>query len=217
MPDCSRSDRTPLGLSARRSVVGAAVLFALTLLANGSLAQSRLGPESLAVSRAPLRPGVTSIRLVAASSTLRRGCLRAARRLKVAVYCPTSVPAGWSPRICAGCNGTFSASGWFPAPKGYVGQPGERTGHFNIWAAPPRLIREGYVGCSNGARSGARLRIAHLSMAWIVCPEGSTLDYGHIVLQWSRGRWVYGLSLHSDTSTNRTILRAIARSLVRVT
>jgi hypothetical protein len=217
MSDCSRSRRTPLGLGARGSLAGAVALLAVTLLADGGLAQSPLAYESPAASGALLRPMATSIRLVAASSTVRRGCLRAARRLKAAVYCPTRVPAGWSPQICAGCNGTFSATGWFPAPKGYVGQPGERTGHFNVWSSPPRLIREGYVGCANGTRSGARLRIAHLRMAWIVCPEGSTLDSGHIVLQWSRGQWIYGLSLHSDTSTNRATLRAIARSLVRVT
>jgi hypothetical protein len=217
MSDCSRSRRTRLELGARGSLVGAAALLAVALLADGGHAQSRLAPEGPAASGALLRPEATSIRLVAASSTLRRGCSRAARKLKAAVYCPTRVPAGWLPRICAGCNGTFSATGWFPAPKGYVGQPGERTGHLNVWAAPPRLIREGYVGCANGTRSGARLRIAHLSMAWIICPRGSTLDSGHIVLQWSRGGWIYGLSLHSDTSTNRAILRTIARSLVRVT
>ena len=48
-----------------------------------------------------------------------------------------------------------------------------------------------YVGCTNGATSG-RLGIAGLSMAWITCSQGSTLDFGHVVLQWSKRRWATG-------------------------
>ena len=74
-----------------------------------------------------------TVQLVPAPTALARGCTDAARRLGIAVQCPTRVPRGWSPRVCAGCNGTFSATGWFPAPRGYVGQPGEATGHFTVW------------------------------------------------------------------------------------
>lgn len=108
-----------------------------------------------------------------------------------------------------GLNGIFSGSGWFLAPRGYVGQPGKPTGHFTVWAAPPAKIREGYVGCPDGRRSGgAHVRTA--TMEWVTCPSGSTLDSDHVLLQWSRRHWRYALSLHSDTPTNRGLLRAIA-------
>jgi hypothetical protein len=213
MPHRPRSSRTPLGLHSSQAVLGATALVVI-VLAGAGLAERHQVRQDFEGSDA-LQSQVASIRLIPASSTLRRGCSRAARRLKVAVYCPTRVPARWSPRICAGCNGTFSATGWFPAPKGYVGQPGEQTGHFTVWAAPPRLIREGYVGCTNGTRSG-HLRLARFRMVWITCPEGSTLDSGHIVLQWSRGRWTYALSLHTDTPPNRSILRTVARTVDKV-
>ena len=50
-------------------------------------------------------------------------------------------------------------------------------------------------------------------MTWVTCPSGSTPDAGHVLLQWSRKRWIYALSLHGDTPMNR-LLRAIARSIV---
>jgi hypothetical protein len=119
--------------------------------------------------------------------------------------------------VCAGCHGLrlFSATGWFPAPRGYVGQPGEPTGHLNLWAASRRLFRLGYVGCPDVVKSWKR-RIAGRSTTWLVCPQGSTLDSGHVVVQWSAPGWVYGLTLHSNTTTNRRLLAAIARHLVRV-
>lgn len=164
------------------------------------------------------RTHALAIRLLPAPIALRRGCASAARRLEVVIYCPTRVPAKWSPPyICAGCHSLrlFTATGWFPAPRAYVGQPGEPTGHLNVWAASSRMVRLGYVGCPGRTASGL-LRIAGLRATWIVCPEGSTFDSGHVVLQWSRNGWTYGLSLHSNTATNRRLLRMIAGYLARI-
>ena len=158
----------------------------------------------------------TRIPLAASPAKLRTGCRRAARRLDVAIYCPTRVPVRWSPlRVCAGCNGTFSATGWFPAPRGYVGQPGESTGHFTVWAAPPAKIRQGYVGCLNGTRSRST-RVGGHTAVWVVCPPGSTLDGGHILLRWSQNGWLYAVSLHTDTAVNRNLLRRIAARMTLV-
>ena len=163
----------------------------------------------------PSRPSV-EVSLERAPRALLRGCRTAARRLKVAIFCPTRVPRRWTvAHVCAGCNGTFSATGWFPAPTGYVGQPGERTGHFTVWAARPRKVREGFVGCLNGKRARPT-RVAGHNVAWVTCPPGSTLDGGHVLLQWSRQGWLYAVSLHADTSVNRHLLRRIATTMTIV-
>ena len=163
------------------------------------------------------RPVVT-IPLVAAPVSLRRSCAKAARKLKTVIYCPLRVPAKWTPQfLCAGCNGTFGATGYFEAPRGYIGSrtPGETTGHFTVWAATHDKIRDGYVGCVNRPTAG-HLRVRGRTMAWIVCPPGSSLDGGHVLLVWSQGGWKYALSLHSDTPTNRMLLSRIARHLLAV-
>jgi hypothetical protein len=104
---------------------------------------------------------------------------------------------------------------FYPVPRGYIGEPGEGGGHFTIWASPPRLIRDGYVGCTDG-RILRHLPIAGLQMTSIYCPPGSELDSGHVLLEWSSEGWVYALSLHSNTTTNRRLLRLIADHLVVV-
>ena len=164
----------------------------------------------------PAHASRVRIALAPSPAVLRTGCLRAARRLNVPIYCPTSVPAGWSPaHLCSGCNVTFSATGWFPAPAGYVSQPGEKTGHFTVWAAPLAKVREGYVGCVNGTRSRPT-RVGGHAAVWVVCPPGSTLDGGHVLLRWSRDGWLYAVSLHADTAVNRSLLRQIAARMTVV-
>jgi len=79
---------------------------------------------------------------------------------------------------------------------------------------PPKLIRKGYVGCTTGKTFG-HVIIARLHMQWVNCPAGSTLDSGHVLLEWSQDTWVYVLSLHSDTRTNRKLLRTMAAHLIR--
>jgi hypothetical protein len=158
----------------------------------------------------PAHPPRVGIALAPSPAMLRSSCRRAAHRLNVPIYCPTSVPARWSPaHLCGGCNGTFSATGWFAAPAGYVGQPGENAGHFTVWAAPPAKVRAGYVGCVNRTRSRPT-RVGGHAAVWVVCPPGSTLDAGHVLLRWSRHGWLYAVSLHSDTAANRNLLRRIA-------
>ena len=164
----------------------------------------------------PAHPSPVRIALAPSPAALRSGCRRAAHRLSVPIYCPTSVPAGWAPaHVCAGCNGTFSATGWFPAPHGYVGQPGEHTGHFTVWAAPRAKIRQGYVGCPDGTASGTT-RVGGHAAVWVVCPSGSSLDAGHVLLRWPRDGWLYAVSLHTDTAVNRNLLRRIAASMAVV-
>ena len=197
--------------SAYATQIGLSVVWCLVLFSGGG------GSAATSGAVIQLEEGSKAeIALVAAPVALRRGCLRAARRLGVAVYCPTRVPRGWAPaHLCAGCNGTFSATGWFRAPRGYVGQPGERTGHFTVWAARPAQVRQGYVGCVDGTMAG-RVRVGGHAALWVVCPPGSTLDAGHVLLRWSRREWLYAVSLHADTAVNRSLLRRIAARMTVV-
>jgi hypothetical protein len=213
---CTKSSRTPESmvnpLQGLRRIGAAAVAASAALLIGAAVVATTSSASRETVSHPSIAP---TIPLRQAPTALRRGCERAARRLNVSIYCPERVPARWKPQLCVGCNGTFSATGWFPAPTGYVGTPGEPTGHFTVWAARPRFIRDGYVGCTNGKKLG-RLLTAHLRMTWLRCPAGSSLDSGHILLQWTSSSWVYALSLHTDSSTNRRLLRMIARHLDRI-
>jgi hypothetical protein len=188
-------------------------ILVVTLTACGASGNNSANGRSGA-STLPPRTRAPAIRLVPASAVVRRSCLRAARRFTVTIYCPMRVPAHWvTDLICIDCNGTFSITGGFTAPRNYLGMV-RGSGHFTVWAATPALIRQGYVGCTDGRPSG-RARLAGLQMRWIDCPQGSGLDGGHILLQWSHGGWRYALSMHSDTSTNRQLLRMIARHLAR--
>jgi hypothetical protein len=107
-------------------------------------------------------------------------------------------------------------SGWFPAPESYVGQLYEPTGHLNVWAATKKLARLGYVGCTDWGKRAGTTRVLGMRAAWISCPQASSLDGGHVVLQWWIRDWTYGVSLHSNTPVNRRLARAIAARLVRV-
>jgi hypothetical protein len=118
--------------------------------------------------------------------------------------------------VCNGCNGTFSLTGSFPAPHGYVGPPGEvGVGHSTVWAATMKFIREGYVGCTDG-RTIRHEKVAGRDTTWIFCPPGSELDSGHVLVEWSRRGWIYALSLHSNTSTNRRLLQIMAEHVIEV-
>ena len=118
--------------------------------------------------------------------------------------------------ICNDCNGTFSLTGSFPAPHGYIGPPGEvGSGHFTVWAATSKFIREGYVGCADG-RTISRDEIAGRKTTWVVCPAASELDGGHVLVEWSKDGWTYALSLHTNTATNRSLLRIMADHVIGV-
>lgn len=161
---------------------------------------------------------VNGVRLVRAPAEVHRACLRASRRLHAVIYCPTRVPPKWGTQmlVCAGCNGTFSATGSFQGPRGYVGAPDSPGwGHFTVWAEPHRLIRQWFVGCPHGRIFG-HIRMRGLEMTWSTCPSGSELDSGHVLLEWSKDGWEYALSLHSNTPTNRQLLRVMAEHVIEV-
>lgn len=170
------------------------------------------GPHPAPVTRAERS---VTIRLEAAPPGVRAVCQRAANRLGYRVFCPTALPRGWYSELdCADCNGTFSITGWFPGPRGYHGVPGEpRTGHVNIWATRWSGIDGLFVGCPDGDRLG-RVSLAKLPTAhWILCPPGSELDSGHLVLEWVTRRIYYGVSAHTDNEPNRRLLMEIAARL----
>jgi hypothetical protein len=163
------------------------------------------------------RHGAVTVRLEKAPTSIHAVCKKAVSRLHYPVICPRSVPRGWSELDCAGCNGTFSITGWFRGPRGYKGVPDEpEWGHMTVWAARRAGIEGLYVGCPDGRAVGTlRLRGGRHAQ-WIRCPIGSELDSGHVVLQWEVHGVHYGVSAHTDDATNRQLIVDVVSSLEMV-
>ena len=84
-----------------------------------------------------------------------------------------------------------------------------------MWAAPHRLINQGYVGCTDGTRL-TQETIDERRTTWISCPAGSELDSGHVLVEWSDQGWIYAFSLHGNTPTNRQLLGVMAEHIAKV-
>lgn len=159
---------------------------------------------------------IGGIRFVGAPPDTRAECGKAARALPFPVLCPAVLPADWQPvGDCAPCNGMFSLTGYFTGPW-VSSESGEGVGHLSVWASPPEGITELYVGCPDGTALGREERNG-LRADWISCSAGSTLDSGHLILQWSQGDIVYAVSLHGEDSTlARRALRLLAEHLIQL-
>ncbi len=114
-------------------------ILVVTLTACGASGNNSANGRSGA-STLPPRTRSPAIHLVPASAVVRRSCLRAARRFTVTIYCPMRVLAHWvTDLICIDCNGTFSITGGFTAPRNYLGMvPG--SGIRTRWRAHPAAV-----------------------------------------------------------------------------
>lgn len=67
------------------------------------------------------------------------------------------------------------------------------------------------VGCGDDPEVRAQgPRLSGVSTEWVECPDGSSMNSGHVLLRWERGEVVYAISLHGHTDTNRSVELAIA-------
>lgn len=187
------------------------------------------------------RRDTTEIRglpLEPAASIVRRYCRVAARRLHREVPCPTVVPGstihGLSLRAeyCFGRSGrlgsrpcfradVFVVGRIFAAPGFYVGL-GRNAGHLNIWSAPRASMEGEGLGCESFGQHAGRTEIQGRDAEFYSCPTRRhvppaarfPIDSGHLVLQWRRGDYEIGVSLHGHTGINRRVDSFVARRLV---
>jgi hypothetical protein len=132
------------------------------------------------------------------------------------VPCPSLLPTGSTlGAACAPCHGYFGLTFYFTGPPGYVGVPSSEagqpgSGHLNVWAIPIALNsgpNGGLVGCA-GSKIGRARAFGHPAV-WMVCPTGSEIDSGHVVLGWRSRGIAFGVSLHGDTALNRRLVLAV--------
>jgi hypothetical protein len=69
------------------------------------------------------------------------------------------------------------------------------------------------TGCVGSERSEPGPALEGLSTTWIECPDGSSMNSGHVLLRWAKGDVIYAVSLHGHTSVNREVELAIARGI----
>ncbi len=198
-------------------------------------------PTNPGLSSATSTRNATEIRgltLEPAASIVRRYCRVAARRLHRQVPCPTVVPGstiqGLSPRAeyCFGRDDrlgsrpcfradVFGLGHIFAAPNSYVGL-GHGAGHLNIWSAPRASMEGQGLGCESFGQHVGRTEVQGRDAEFFSCPARRhvppaspfPIDSGHVLLQWRRGDFEIGVSLHGHTGTNRLAASFVARRLL---
>jgi hypothetical protein len=190
--------------------------------------------ESAGYRLAPPPPGDSAIDGVYLAPTTAEDwslCQRAANRLAFAVPCPSLLPVGLIPISCPGfqSNGidcawighvsSFTYSSTFTAPDDYTGpRPGE--GHLNIVSTQVRAATEVSAGgdlsavlCPGTTHVEPGPSLAGQQTTWVVCPDGSGQDSGHVALAWQLNGIAYEVSLHGHGRINRDLDKLIAQHL----
>jgi len=154
-----------------------------------------------------------------ASAVVRSVCASAQRVMKATVYCPSLLPAPWidpptfgaNPDCpTAGCSLPFlSISGGFTAPSSYVGEaPG--VGEVSILEVPSAQARwyPYLLGCSSSGSARQPTMFDGHPAAWHTCDARA-------LLEWNIGQTLYGISANGPPDQRRSVVRYIARHLVR--
>jgi len=156
---------------------------------------------------------VSGIYVEPAAAGLLARCAQAARRLRFPVPCPRGIPTRRTDvGLCGPCGGQtkFTISVEFVGPSNYAGTgPYGGEGHL-VFAGGRKLAG---IGCF-----GARVRHSLVSIEghrsdWVVCPTGSELNSGHVMLRWRGRRSAFAVSIHGDTRANRSLAVALARDV----
>ena len=164
---------------------------------------------------APTPPGydlVSGVYFSHVSDTFMGKCSETSRLLSTIAFCPRLVPLGWEQNATVDFRSdrlVLSAS--FPAAPEYVGVgPGE--GHLNIWEAGPHGFSGGF-GCPEGRFVG-KIMVRSIQGRWKVCPEGSELDSGHLILEWKMQHVTVAVSLHRPSVASRSMALFIASRMI---
>jgi len=163
---------------------------------------------------------VDGIYLVPADASLRHACIRAAHVAGFPVPCPSLMP--YPPTSVGGCGGVTRCyrSGEFVLEGNFVGPPeyvGNDAGSGHLWFLAATPAKRADVECFSGKREAATVTVRGHPGHWLVCPPGSELNSGHVILEWPEHGVVYAISLHGDSAPNRRLDLALARrsALVR--
>jgi hypothetical protein len=168
--------------------------------------------------RAPVPKGdvlIGGVYLVPADRDLSALCQRAVHAAGLRVPCPALVPDAGSVTCnaltqCAG-RGWFVLEGSFAGPTGYVGIPGG-GGHLYVIGFAHR--KRGWPqNTLAGGRVVGRTRVSGHAARFVAYPFGTSLNSGHVVLEWHVGATTYAVSLHGHTRVNERLDMAIARHL----
>ena len=157
---------------------------------------------------------VDDLYLVPSESKLRRYCRTLSTRADLPVPCPSVVPA--PPDSVVDCGGAapcaspgrFVLEGNFFGPPGYVGS-GEGAGH--LWFLASTAAQRHQIECSTPRDLGGRVEILGAAAHWLVCPPGSELNSGHVLLEWRLHDVVYAVSVHGVSPLNRRLALVLAR------
>lgn len=161
---------------------------------------------------------VGGVYLVPAATSVSSLCMAAAKVTTFPVPCPTMVPypadsvgfCGGTGQMCWTRSG-FLLLGYFQGPPSYHGVDGTRQGHLWIEAATPDSIDS--INCCGATLVSRRTGPFDRSARWLVFPNGSHGNSGHVVLEWRLHGAVYAVSLHGHGAINYRLDLAIAEHL----
>lgn len=156
---------------------------------------------------------VGDLQLRRTSDKISEQCKKAARKIKIRLYCTRYLPVGFEQvSKCSPCDGMYVLSGYF-VNDGFSSESGRGVGHINIWASPPHGIEELFVGCRDGDDLGEET-VRGNDGRWITCPTGSAIDSGHLLFEFSEDEITYAASLRGgNTELNRAVLRFLVEKM----
>jgi hypothetical protein len=164
--------------------------------------------------------------LAPTTAAVRRTCRAAQRFAHAVIYCPSSLPAGWTTDTVgdpdcptAGCAAPLlSISGSFVDPGFSTPEAsnGFGLGNASLWAASSSQLRHYPVpiACGAAAPNGAARLINHTTVrghpaAWYQCRSG-----GPLMLKWHIGQESYGITADGPVNLRRRLIQYIAAHLV---
>lgn len=176
---------------------------------------------------------VAGVLLVPADTALRASCARAAAVGGFAVPCPRLVVEHRAPKgeSCPDHDMTPLSGGKDCLEDSRAGNPAlpSRRDAFtyvqNDIVLPGALhlfvvgVKEDShlapvrTGCIGPETTDPGPKLDGKPTTWVECPEGSAMNSGHVLLRWTRGGVIYGVSLHGHNGVNRQVELAIARNI----
>jgi hypothetical protein len=169
------------------------------------------------------------IYLAPAFNFLKGYCRDAARVSRLAVPCPALTPSPASSFV--GCSalpkcysrGVVLLEGSFLGPPGYVAGrwqscPTPTTcttrhnkGHLILFAATGRKIAQ--LECCGRRAALGKPHVRQTAGRWFTYPNNSSLNAGHVLLEWRATGFTYAVSVYHDSQTNRRLALKVANAV----